>query len=77
MAGNYLVTPRSTTTNYLKYYPEKKILEIGFRTNEIYKYQKVPVTVWKDYYTKVSGGQSSGKFFNEHIKEKYEFDKMT
>ncbi len=77
MAGNYLATPGSTTTNYLKYYPEKKILEIGFRTKETYQYRKVPAGTWKDYYAKVSGGQSSGKFFNEHIKEKYEFNKIT
>jgi KTSC domain len=76
MAGNFLATPLSTT-NYLKYFPEKKTLEIGFRTKEIYQYLKVPFRIWKDYSRKISTGGSSGKFFNEHIKEKYEFNKIT
>jgi hypothetical protein len=77
MAENYLATGRSGTTIYLKYYPEKKILEIGFRTREVYHYLKLPLQVWKKYYNEVSAGGSSGKFFNAFIKDKYEFNKIT
>jgi hypothetical protein len=77
MIGNYLATPTSTTTFYIKYHPETKILEIRFRTTETYHYLRVPLQVWKKYYKAISAGGSSGKFFNEHIKDKYEFIKIT
>jgi len=77
MSGNYLATPGSTTTGYLKYNPETKILEIQFKTKERYHYLRVPLQVWKNYYKEVSTGGSSGKFFNEQIKDKYEFIKIT
>jgi hypothetical protein len=32
---NYLATPDSETTFYIKYYPGKKQLEIGFRTGNV------------------------------------------
>ena len=77
MTGNYLATPNSETTLYLKYDPGKKVLEIRFRTREVYQYLKVPLRAWKYYYKHVSAGGSSGKFFNEYIKDKYEFNKIT
>ena len=77
MAGNYLATPGSTTTLFLKYHPEKKVLEIGFQTREVYHYLKAPLHVWKSYFKEVSAGDSSGKFFNEYIKDKYQFIKIT
>jgi hypothetical protein len=77
MAGNYLATGASGTTIYLKYNPEEKILEIGFRTKEVYQYLKLPLQVWKKYYNEVKAGGSSGKFFNEHIRDRYEFNKIT
>ncbi len=73
MAENYLATPGSTTTRYLKYHPERKILEIGFQTRKVYHYLKLPLHVWKNYHKTISTGGSSGKFFNAYIKDKYEF----
>ena len=77
MAENYLQTPGSTTTFYLKYLAGRKVLEICFRTKEIYHYLNLPLRVWKKYHKTVSAGGSSGKFFNEQIKDKYEFVKIT
>jgi hypothetical protein len=77
MAENYLATPDSSTTLFLKYYQENEGLEIGFQTREVYQYLKVPLDLWKNYYTEVLAGGSSGKFFNQHIKDKYEFIKIT
>lgn len=54
---------------------EREILEIGFRSREVYDYFKVPLQLWQSYYKVVSEGGSSGKFFNEHIKDKFEFAK--
>jgi len=77
MIENYLATPNSTTTLYLKFHPEKKSLEIGFQTREVYQYLNVPLNLWKNYCQQVLAGVSSGKFFNENIKDKYEFIKST
>jgi hypothetical protein len=71
------MTSDSSTTIYLKYDSPKKILEIRFRSNEIYHYLQVPEQLWKNYYHEVSSGGSSGKFFNEHIKDRYPFIKIT
>ena len=77
MAENYLSTPDSATTLFLKYHQKKKGLEIGFQTREVYHYLEVPLKLWKNYYKEVVAGRSSGKFFNEHIKDKYKFIKIT
>jgi len=73
----YISTPGSGTTNFLKYYPERKILEIGFRSEEVYQYLEVPSPVWEEYREKVLSGDSSGVFFNKRIKDKYEFRKIS
>jgi len=73
MIENYLATPASNTTLYLRYHNDNKELEIGFRTREVYNYIEVPLRGWESYYNEVSAGGSSGKFFNRFIKDKYEF----
>ena len=74
---SYISTPGSGTTNFLKYYPERKILEIGFKSGEVYQYLKVPSSVWDEYRDTVLSGDSSGIFFNKRIKDKYEFRKIS
>ena len=73
MIRNYLATPDSNTTLYLRYHTDNKELEIGFKTKEVYNYINVPLRVWENYYAEVSTGGSSGKYFNQFIKDKYEF----
>ena len=63
MVTNYLATPVSKTTLYIKYYPEKRELEVGFKKGNIYKYSKVPPQTWEDYFKAASNGLS-GEFFN-------------
>ena len=75
MVKNYLATPGSKTTLYIKYYPGKRKLEIGFKTGNVYRYSKVPPQVWEDYFKAASDGLS-GEFFNAHIKEKYKFERI-
>ena len=75
MVTNYLTTPGSKTTLYIKYYPEKRKLEIGFKTGNVYRYSKVPSLVWENYFKAASDGLS-GEFFNAHIKGKYKFDRI-
>ena len=76
MVKNYLATPGSNTTLYLKCHSANKELEIGFQTREVYNYMKVPFQIWENYYGEVSAGGSSGKFFNRFIKDKYEFRRI-
>jgi len=72
---NYLATPGSKTTLYIKYFPEKNKLEIGFKTGNVYRYSKVPSEIWQDYFKAASDGLS-GEFFNEHIREKFKFERI-
>ena len=75
MVKNYLATPGSKTTLYIKYYPGKRKLEIGFKTGNVYRYSKVPPQIWEDYFKAASDGLS-GEFFNAHIREKYKFERI-
>jgi hypothetical protein len=62
---------------FLNFHPEKESREIGFKTKEVYHYLNVPLKRWKNYCQQVLAGGSSGNFFNDHIKDKYEFIKST
>lgn len=73
----YISTPGSGTTVFIKYYHEGEMLEIGFRSGEVYQYLKIPSSVWDDYRETVLSGNSSGVFFNSRIKDKYQFRKIT
>jgi len=75
MVANYLATPVSKTTLYIKYYPGERGLEIGFKTGTVYKYSKVPPQIWEDYFKAASNGLS-GEFFNGHIREKFKFERI-
>ena len=75
MVKNYLATPGSKTTLYIKYYAGKRKLEIGFKTGNVYTYSKVPLQIWEDYLKAASDGLS-GEFFNAHIREKYKFERI-
>jgi hypothetical protein len=77
MVENYLATPNSSISPFLKFHPGKESLEIGFKTKEFYQYLNAPLKLWKNYCQQVLAGGSSGNFFNENIKDKYEFIKST
>jgi len=68
-----LTTPGSKTTLYINY-PEKRKLEIGFKTGNVYLYCKVPQEISEDI-TKLPQ-MVSGEFFNAHILEKYKFERI-
>jgi KTSC domain len=72
---NYLATPGSNATRYIKYYPGKKQLEIGFETGNVYRYSTVPQEIWEDY-LKAAMDDQSGEFFNAHIRERYKFERI-
>ena len=68
--------PRSSTIRKAWYRADKKILGIVFTTGYTYHYFKVPALLWQRFKTIVSKGGSAGSFFNRHIRDHYEYEKL-
>ncbi|ARS39524.1 KTSC domain-containing protein [Sphingobacteriaceae bacterium GW460-11-11-14-LB5] len=62
----------SSVIKYFSYDAATATLKILFVTDMIYLYQNVPERVYK--MLKASG--SKGRYFNRHIKDKFEFQKL-
>ncbi|MBU1694766.1 MAG: KTSC domain-containing protein [Verrucomicrobia bacterium] len=58
----------SSTIDEIGYDAEKQVLKIKFDNGEAYKYMGVPEATYK----KLMKAKSKGKFFNAHIKDKFE-----
>ena len=65
------VTINSSNLKSATFDTESEDLTITFNNNTIYKYDKVPWTV----FTKFRMAESQGKFFNENIGKKYKYTK--
>lgn len=63
----------STTVASVGYEPEVSTLEIEFRTGAAYQYFAVP----RHIFDGLLGAQSKGAFFNEHIKSRYPFRRLS
>jgi hypothetical protein len=63
--------PSSVIDRY-HYDESTKSLIITFVTGMVYRYKDVPEKVFKLFRASVS----KGKYFNYHIKDKFEFEKM-
>ncbi|MEJ7692414.1 KTSC domain-containing protein [Daejeonella sp.] len=63
----------SSVVDTINYFPETLILRVTFVSGLIYDYKDVPSQVFKAL--KVAG--SKGRFFNFHIKGKYEYDRIS
>jgi hypothetical protein len=53
------------------YSKEEQILEIKFTSGAVYRYLKIPESLYEQFRL----ARSKGVFFNEHIKQKFEFEK--
>ncbi len=62
----------STVIRSFSYIPEAETLEIVFVSGTVYHYRKVPVTIYEE----MKDSFSKGIFFNENIKDKYEFERI-
>ncbi len=62
----------SSVIKFFSYDAATATLKILFVTDMIYLYQNVPERVYK--MLKASG--SKGRYFNRHIKDKFEFQKL-
>ncbi|HYK76861.1 MAG TPA: KTSC domain-containing protein [Daejeonella sp.] len=61
----------SSVIAHFSYSPLTSILEITFVSGKVYYYQHVPPEIYK----KLKTADSKGRYFNEYIKDKYEFKK--
>lgn len=63
---------QSSTIASVGYETIKNLLEIEFTSGEVYQYFNVPLEI----YGGLVRAKSHGEYFNEFIKEQYEFRKM-
>ncbi|WP_406826648.1 KTSC domain-containing protein [Pedobacter sp. KACC 23697] len=62
----------SSVIKFFSYDEATKTLKIIFVTNMVYLYQNVPGEVYK----MLEASGSKGRYFNNNIKDKFEFHKM-
>jgi len=61
----------STVIRKFEYLPETQTLRIEFVTGKIYLYKKVPEAV----YLEMKNSFAKGIYFNQHIKDKYAWER--
>lgn len=54
------------------YDPEEMVLEVAFKSGSVYRYSNVPMGV---HVGLLSAG-SKGKFFHQHIRNAYQFERV-
>ena len=63
----------STVIASFSYNAETNALTIVFVSGMVYHYKNVP----EEIYEAMKGSKSKGIYFNRHIKDKYEFEKVS
>lgn len=69
-------TTKSSTIHRVDYNEKDKVMEIEFRTGNVYRYYNVPPRMWKIFQLYVECEGSAGSFFNEYIKNQFTSEKM-
>jgi len=64
--------PSSVILKY-HYYKEEQILLVTFVSGSVYRYKNVPGNVFEQF----RQARSKGIFFNDHIKTKFAFEKVS
>lgn len=54
------------------YDPQQQILEIAFRNGSVYQYFNVPLHIYQG----LMNAGSHGRYFNNHIKDRYRYRKI-
>jgi hypothetical protein len=62
----------STVIKKFEYLQEEGALRVEFATGKIYLYKHVP----EEVYLSMKSSFAKGIFFNDHIKDKFEFEKL-
>ena len=69
-------TTKSSTIHKVAYNEKEKVLEIEFRTGNVYRYYDVPLRLWKVFQLYIEVEGSAGTFFNEYIKSQFTSEKI-
>jgi hypothetical protein len=69
-------TTKSSTIHRVDYDEKENVMEIEFRTGNVYRYYNVPPRMWKIFQLYVECEGSAGSFFNEYIKNQFTSEKM-
>lgn len=69
-------TTKSSTIHKVEYMEQDKILEIEFRSGNVYRYYDVPPRLWKVFQLYIEVEGSAGSFFNEYIKNQFNSEKI-
>lgn len=64
--------PSKSHLSTYSYDDEAKVLTVTFRTGETYRYAKVPAGVFAG----LRAASSKGKFLHEHVRGKFEHEKV-
>ena len=69
-------TTRSSTIHKLDYNEKEKVMEIEFRSGNVYRYYNVPPRMWKIFQLYIECEGSAGSFFNEYIRNQFTSEKI-
>lgn len=69
-------TTKSSTIHRVDYNEKEKLMEIEFRTGNVYRYYNVPPRMWKIFQLYIECEGSAGSFFNEYIKNQFTSEKV-
>lgn len=70
-------TKKSSTIHRLEYFEKEKVLEIEFRSGEVYRYYDFTTRLWKIFQLYIECGGSAGSFYNEYIKSHFRSEKIS
>ncbi len=62
----------SSVVDRVVYDPEKKVLTVVFQSGKVYAYKGVPEGVFLSF----RSARSKGRYLNNYIKSKYEFEEL-
>lgn len=65
-------TVESTTLAAIAYNPDRKLLELTFRTHSIYRYFDVPSETFEG----LLQAPSKGSYFNRHIRSRFPYQRV-
>ena len=71
-----LFTTKSSTIHKMEYLEQEKILEIEFRSGNVYRYHNIPARLWRVFQLYIECEGSAGSFFNEYIKNQFTSEKI-
>jgi KTSC domain-containing protein len=69
-------TTKSSTIHKVDYDDKEKMMEIEFRSGNVYRYYNVPPRMWKIFQLYIECEGSAGSFFNEYIKNQFTSEKL-